>query len=64
MAAALRGDPQLKLQLAIGGGRLWNRLHCCSVQELGAPPILVCVKLFTPDLHGRAEAQLVCAADQ
>ena len=29
MAAALRGEPQLKLQLAIGGGRLWNRLHCC-----------------------------------
>ena len=32
--------------------------------ELGDPPILVCVKIFTPDLHGGAEAQLVRAADQ
>ena len=28
------------------------------------PPILVCVKLFTPDLHGGTEAKLVRAADQ
>ena len=63
MAAALRGDPQLKLQLAIGGGRLWNRLHCCW-SSFRDPPILVCVKIFTPDLHGGAEAQLVRAADQ
>ena len=32
--------------------------------ELGDPPILVCAKIFTPDLHGGAEAQLVRAADQ
>ena len=64
MAAALRGDPQLKLQLAIGGGRLWNRLHCCWSWRRPSAPILVCVKIFTPDLHGGAEAQLVRAADQ
>ena len=32
--------------------------------ELEDPPILVCVKLLTPDLHGRTEAKCVRAADQ
>ena len=32
--------------------------------ELEDPPILVCVKIVTPDLQGGTEAQLVRAADQ
>ena len=32
--------------------------------ELDVPPILVCVKLLTPDLHGGTEAKCVRAADQ
>ena len=62
MAAALRGDPQLKLQLASGSGRLWNRLHCCWSFE--DPPILVCVKLFTSGLQRDTETYLKCVPDQ
>ena len=32
--------------------------------ELEDPPILVCVKLLTPGLHGGTEAKCVRAADQ
>ena len=59
-AAAWRAPAQ-------GPAGLWQRSTMESTAlllELDVPPILVCVKLLTPDLHGGTEAKCVRAADQ
>ena len=41
-----------------------NSQDVAQLLEFKDPPILVCVKLLTPGLHGGTEAKCVRAADQ